>query len=112
LFLSHLYTKYINKIIIIINIFYVNVISFPISSICVLLFFSCNISTSFRTCAIVKACNNNNIPPEKWLGKSQIRYNAKTQAQGDQVCGVSVSQGSTGWFTGLGFYGATPSTMA
>ncbi len=61
--------------------------------------------------AIVKACENNDIPPVKWLGKSKMRCNAKTQAQGDQVCGVSVGQGSTGLFSGMGYFGATPSTM-
>lgn len=61
--------------------------------------------------AIIKSCENNDIPPGKWLGKSKMRCNAKTQAQSDQVCGISVSQGSTGFFSELGFFGATPSTM-
>lgn len=60
---------------------------------------------------IIKTCNTYNISPEKWLGKSQMRTNAITQAQGDQVCGVSVGQGSTEWYTAYGYFGSTKSTM-
>lgn len=61
--------------------------------------------------AIIKACYTYNIPPEKWLGKSQMRTTAKTEAQGDQVCGVSVGPGVATLITGSGIFGSTPSTM-
>ena len=61
--------------------------------------------------AIMKSCESNNVPSGKWLGRSKLRTDGKTEAQTDQVCGISVPQGSGWWFSSWGFFGATKSTM-